>query len=93
MTLEDIFKRINDVEIYEMECACHGKLRQMEGTLPNGKRVRLMKSRAGYHLAIGPDADSDWCPDPISQRQVERRLIHELTPRLSDGRHEHFLPF
>ena len=78
LTIDDLLDMILDVKICEGECECHGKTKQLDGKLPNGKRIRLMKSRYGYHLSLGHGFFLQDCPDPVDWRQVERRLLPEL---------------
>ena len=55
-------------------CSLHRgeTLQQIDGKLPNGVPVRIMKDHGGYHVAIGHIGT---CPDPVTEDEVERMLL------------------
>jgi len=52
---------LGNIKATEESCACCGTLQQIDGDLPDQTHVRILKSDAGYHVAVGAPGD---CPPP-----------------------------
>lgn len=44
---------LGNIETKESSCACCGTLRQIDAKLPDNTPIRILKSDAGYHVAVG----------------------------------------
>lgn len=52
---------LGDIKATEESCVCCGTLQQIDATLPDHTPIRILKSDAGYHVAVGVPDD---CPPP-----------------------------
>ena len=61
-------KKWKDIKISKGN-AGKGEARQIDATLPNGKPVRILKTDAGYHVAVG-DAIKEGTPPAVGSDTV-----------------------
>jgi hypothetical protein len=66
------FNLLRNIVTIEKE---HGRLRQIDAELPNGKPVRILASPDGYHVSVGK---IPWRPpEPVSAREAAHIILRE----------------
>lgn len=50
---DELAQELYDVVITEDDCFCHGHLRQIDGYISPGVRVRILEEPSGYRVNIG----------------------------------------
>ena len=79
----NILRHLHNVEKKMEECFCDlhaGQLLlQVDGDLPNGKHVRILKNRWMYHVSIDnfPNEHSEF-PPACSEQEAVIKILHAM---------------
>jgi hypothetical protein len=73
----NVFRSLfQNVRVTLSRCACCGTLAQIDATLPDQTPVRIMRSRDGYHVAVGvPGALPGALPGQMVIAEVLRQWL------------------